>query len=330
MGRLSNILYAAFGDGEKAEKAKRMLAHEYEGQKEVYRYLSNEEVEAISGKDARELILSSSVARSGLVQIEIYNTVVKGARKRVCMREALPMVKMDTDTMRVPYGTADNYAPKTEAGSEFPPLYQKYAYKTLQAETYGNQIPISKALYEDAKFDLLEIEFEKAGKNIENSLNRVGLTELLDGSGLEWDTQGSNQGISALIRAKTLVDAGFNADTIIMHPRAWGMVFSDWKPAYNETAEQTLRNGVMPPILGMKAHVTNVAEDSATYNWNYQADNDIGMLVLDAAASGLIGMRKDITVEMNEDVVKMLINPVVYARFDAVSLNPDAICRVKF
>jgi len=233
--------------------------------------------------------------------------------------------------MRVPYGNAESVAPMKAEGAEFAAMYQDYNYVTLEAETYGNFVPITRELIEDSKFDIIAIELEKMGRNLENQLNQMALTELLDTAGNEHDTAGSNQGITAIIKAKALCETdGFYPDSVIMSPAAWGMVFVDYKPAYNPSAEDTLRNGVMPQIAGLKPFVCGVTDASATYTWDYDADGEIGMLVVDSKAAGIIGMRKDINVVMHEQPLKMLTSPVVSARWDFEAIHANAISRIEY
>lgn len=281
--------------------------------------------------NVREFVLTEDLEGSGLVQLEIYNTVLKGAVPAKCVRNVFPIVQMGTDTMRVPYGNAESVAPMKAEGAEFAAMYQDYNYVTLEAEVYGNFVPISDELIEDSKFDIIAIELEKMGRNLEGTLNQMAITELLDSAGNEHDCTGSNLGISAIIKAKALCEAdGFYPDAVIMHPDAWGTVFLDYKPSYNVTAEDSLRSGVMPQIAGLKPFVCSVPDASATYTWEYNSDSDIGMLVVDSKSAGLIGMRKDINVKMHEQPLKMIQSPVVSARWDFEAIHANAIARIMY
>jgi len=281
--------------------------------------------------NVREFVLTEDMEGAGLVQLEIYNTVVNGAVPAKCMREVFPRASMSTDTLRVPYGNAESVSPIKKEGAEFAALHQDYNYRTLTAETYGNFVPISDELVEDSKFDLIGIELEKMGRNLENKLNQMCLTDLLDNAGNEHDCAGANLGLSALISAKGLVMAdGFYPDAVIMSPTAWSVNFLDYKPAYNPNAQGSLESGVMPQIVGMRPFVCGVDDASDTYTWEYNSDSDIGALVVDSKNAGIIGMRKDINVKMHEDPLKMLKTPIVSARWDFAYLQANAIARVEY
>ena len=305
---------------------KKMLASKLPEKMRAYQDGNIYEIENV-----REFVLSEDLEGAGLVQLEIYNTVLKGAEPAKCMRNVFPVVQMGTDTMRVPYGNAESVAPMKAEGAEFAAMYQDYNYVTLEAETYGNFVPITRELIEDSKFDIIAIELEKMGRNLENQLNQMALTELLDTAGNEHDASGSNLGISAIIKAKALCEAdGFYPDAVIMHPDAWGITFLDYKPAYNPAAESTLRDGVMPSIAGLKPFVCGVANASSTYTWEYNSDSDIGMVVVDSRSAGILGMRKDINVVMHEQPLKMLSSPVVSARWDFKAIHANAISRIEY
>lgn len=327
---LSMMLELAQGTPRNPTKLKNHLAASLEQRKELYAYKGGE-VESIAPSKVRELILSESVERAGLVQTEIYNTVVSGSKAKVCMREAFPIAKMNSDVMNVPYGNAFTYAPVVAEGAELPALYQNYGYRTLTAKKYGNKIPISHELVQDAKFDLVGIELEKVGAAVENKLNQLMLTSLLDNAGNEHDCTGSNTGITAVIGARKLVEEdGYYPDTLIMHPSAYAAVLADYKPAYNWKAEDVLQSGIIPDIIGLKPFVTNVADDSSTYTWGYGTDSYIGMLAVDSKAGGIVGMREDISVEMHDDPFKMLVAPIVWGRFDASYIQANAISRIEY
>jgi hypothetical protein len=284
-----------------------------------------------SGEEVkRELLLSESIERTGLVQTQIYGTVIHGANFVTCMKEACMNVTMDTDVMNVPYGNTSMYAGIVAEGAEVPNQYQDYSYKTLTAKKYAQKAPISEELIADAKFQLVNIELEKLGRNLENARNRIMIDTMVANAGLEMDTAGTNQGLLAVLGAKVKVtDAGFNADTFVMHPELYGKVFADYKPAYNVDAEKTFRSGDIPPILGMKGYVAGITATTAV-NWDYDTDNDYGGLVFEKNAAAALGIRQDITVKYAEDPFKMLISPVAYWRGDGSFINANAVCKIRF
>jgi hypothetical protein len=284
-----------------------------------------------SGEEVkRELLLSESIERTGLVQTQIYGTVIHGANFVTCMKEACLNVSMQTDVMNVPYGSASGYATVVSEGAEVPNQYQDYSYKTLTAKKYAQKAPISEELIADAKFDLINIELEKLGKNLENARNRIMIDSMVANAGNAHDTNGTNQGLLAVLEAKVLcIDDGFSPDTFVMHPELYAKVFADYKPAYNVEAEKTFRSGDIPPILGMKGYVCGITATTGT-NWDYDTNSDYGGLVFEKNAAAALGIRQDITVKYAEDPFKMLVSPIAYWRGDGSFINANAICKIQF
>lgn len=325
---LSLMLELAAGNPKQPKRLKSELASLLEARKEVYAY-KNGAIEIVP--KVRELLLSEAVERTGLIQTEIFNTVISGAKSRVCMREIMPKVSMDRDMMNIPIGTPFIYAPKVAEGAEIPSIYQNYTYKTLQVEKFAYKIPISHELLQDCKFDLMGIEEEKVGASIENTLNRNMLTELLDNAGNEHDTTGSDQGIVACVNARKEIETDhFMPDVVVCHPQFYAKILLDYKPAYNQIAQGVLQSGILPDIAGLRPVVLTIADASSTYIWEYDTDGDIGGLVLDTKNAGIIGMREDISVEMHEDAFKMVDCPIIWARFDQTFIHANAICRVEY
>jgi HK97 family phage major capsid protein len=280
---------------------------------------------------SRELLLSESVERTGLIQTEIYNSVIAGADQMKCMEEAVMNVKMSTDIMNVPYGSTSVYAGIVMEGAEVPNQYQDYSYKTLTAKKIAQKAPISEEMIADAKFDIIGIELFKLGKNISNYVNRLMIDSMVGNAGNTHDTAGANQGVIAMISAAaSIMDDGFAADTCVMHPELWSKVIQDFKPAYNEVAEGVLRSGKVPsPLVGVNSYVCGIAASTAT-NWDYDTDDDYGGIVYDKLHAAVLGIREPLTVKYAEDPFKMLVAPIAYMRVDGTYVNANAICKIKY
>lgn len=302
--------------------------------KMIVNTLPEKMLDAYNGEEiARELLLSESVERTGLIQTEIYNAVIAGADQMKCMENAVLNIQMAFDVMNVPYGSSSVYAGIVAEGAEVPSQYQDYSYKQLTAKKIAQKAPISEEMIADAKFDIINIELNKLGRNIGNYVNRLMIDSMVGNAGNEHDTTGTAgaQGITALVGAMAAVlDDGFIADTAVLHPEMAAKVLLDYKPAYNETAEATLRTGKIPaPIVGLSTYVCGIAATTAT-NWDYDTDNDYGGLVFDKMHAAVLGVRQPLTVKYAEDAFKMLVSPIAYMRVDGTFVNANAICKVKF
>ncbi|MCK5431332.1 MAG: hypothetical protein KAJ03_01245, partial [Gammaproteobacteria bacterium] len=160
--------------------------------------------------------------------------------------------------------------------------------------------------------------------------NQVGLTELLDDAGLEHDTAGSNQGIKAVAAAiGVMKKQNYIPTDIILAPLAESMVMKEFVPT-GYTGADAVMAGRLPNMLGLNVHNCNVTDASGTYTWDYDADGEIGMILIDKFNAGAIGMRRDITIEKYDDPIRDLMGMSVTARFDVDSLQTNAICRVEY
>jgi HK97 family phage major capsid protein len=279
----------------------------------------------------RELLLSESVEGTTLIQTQMYATVMEGAQPQRCFREALPIFNTTSDTLRVPLGAAGAYASEVAEGAEIPSEEQDYSYRDFVVKKYGVRPLITNEMIEDCKYDMISQEVMYAGAKMENTLNQLHLTALLDNAGLEHDTAGTNQGVKAMGSAQTLMrNAHYNPSVTIMHPQAEGSVLSGFTLTNYAGSQSVLNSGQVPTILGMDARVCGVSDDSDTYTWGYDTDGYIGMLVLDAMKAGATAMRRDISLERYSDPIRDLLGVAVTARWGVNYLQANAIARVEY
>ena len=278
----------------------------------------------------KELLLTEAVESTTLIQAEAHATVMQGSEPSVCIRSALPTVGMKSRTMNWTVGETGTYAEEVPEATDIPIGNQDYDTVEFVAKKYGVRPLITKELIEDGLFNVAELEMKKAGRRVENRLNQNGITEIIDSAGLEHDTAATNQGIKAIAAAVSLVrGAGFNPDTLIMHPEAEAIVLQEFVPTNYYPTEAIVNTGMVPNILGLKSHTCGVV-DNGTQEWGYAADGEIGMIVYDSVAAAAIGMRRDITVENYDDPIKDMVGMSVTSRFDVESIIPNASCRVEF
>lgn len=283
----------------------------------------------------RELLLSEGI-ESSLIQAEMYSTVLQGARQAQCFRQAIPTFQMKSKQLTFPYGSTGAYANKTGEGAEARIGNQDYATLTFTAEKYTVRPVISDEMIADSLYDAMALEIEYAGTALENSLNQVMLTELLDGAGNEYDCDVggtptiADAGVKAVANAIGLIKAdGFLPDTLILSPQAEALIMAEFVPTGYVGAEAAM-SGRLPTMLGLRTFACGVADASTSYAWEYDSDGDIGMLVYDSKKAGGIGMRQDVTVKTQPDIARGLQDIVVSARFDCDSAFANAISRVEY
>ena len=278
----------------------------------------------------KELLLTEAIESTTLIQAEVHKTVMEGSEPSVCIRSALQTIPMNSKTLNWTVGETGTYAPEIPEATDIPILNQDYDTVEFKAKKYGSRPLITNELLEDSPFALAEIEMRKAGRRVENRLNQNGITELIDSAGLEQDTLGSNQGIKAIAAAVSKVRAaGFNPDTLIMHPSAEALVLAEFVPTNYYPTEAIVNTGMVPNLLGLKSYTCGVTKNG-TQEWDYDTDGDIGMVVYDSISGAATGMRRDITVENYDDPIKDMAGMTVTSRFDVEVIMADAVCRVEF
>ena len=278
----------------------------------------------------KELLLTEAIESTTLMQAEAHATVMEGAEPSVCIRNALQTVGMKSKEMNWTVGDTGTYAAEVPEATDIPILNQDYDTVQFVAKKYGDRPLISNELIEDGLFNIVDIEMKKSGRRVENRLNQNGITELIDSAGLEHDTAAANQGIKAIASGVSKVRAaGFNPDTLIMHPSAEAIVLQEFVPTNYYPTESIVNTGMVPNILGLKTYTCGVTKNG-TEEWDYDTDGDIGMVVYDSVAAAAIGMRRDITVEKYNDPIKDMVGMSVTSRFDVEVVIPNATCRIEY
>lgn len=281
----------------------------------------------------KELLMTESISGTNLVPTEIYRTVTRGAQYMNCFRQALPIYNTKSNAVKVPKNDSDSYAEEVAEGGEIPGITGSIGVTSYTIKKYGWRPQITRELVNDALFDVIENRLVRTGRCLENKLNQLVLTDLLDNAGNEKDTAGSagNQGVKAIADAVALIQVdGFMPDTVVMHPQANAMVLKDFVPG-NWEYTAMLNSGVVPNgVLGLKAFRCGVADASGSYAWEYDSDGDIGMLVLDSTAAAAIMMREDIKVENYFDPIRDLHNICCTQRYGYGYEQANAICRIEY
>jgi hypothetical protein len=278
----------------------------------------------------RELLLTTAIESTTLLQTEMHATVLEGAEPWKCMRQACTVLPMKANTLTIPVGEVGSYAPEVAEGAEIPISDQDYTAVTLTAKKYGVRPMITDEMVADALYPVIEMEIRKAGAKLENTLNQIALTNLIDNtSANEHDASGSNLGIKAIATAIKLVKAdGFIPDRIVLHPDAEALIMADYIPTGYVGAEAA-QSGKLPNLLGLSPFITNVA-DASSQTWEYNSDGDIGMVVFDSGNSTVIGERQPITIKRYEDIVRQIQGGTVSARWAVGTLQANAGARIEY
>jgi hypothetical protein len=278
---------------------------------------------------------------SELIQSEFYNAVLEGAEPNKVIRNALRVIPMKSNQQTFTLGETGGVLPLVAEGAELETNNQDYTTVTLTSKKYGEKGIITNELIEDAMYDIVALEVAKSGARAENTLNHVALTMLLDDAGLEHDTAGTNQGFKAIAAARrAMKQVNYNPDICIICAEAEYALITDAQLSYasyfgGAGTTPAVSQGVVPPLMGIKFTPSldpgDTTYDSGTYTWDFGADGEIGMVLVDSASlAAVIGLRRDITVKDYDDPIRDLKGAALTMRFATGSPFDNGICRVEF
>jgi hypothetical protein len=273
-----------------------------------------------------------------LFREQLLETIMEGAQQRQVAREASNVVNTNTRQGDVPIAQDDETAEKVGQGAEIRDDREDYTTIDWDCERVGEGARVTDAMRDQAMVDLIERQINKVGRSVENAINRVFLTELVDSAGNNFDTGGSDQGYTALNGAFGEVDQDdFRPDTYLTHPEYRTTLFDDTNLAYANRAgtNEVLRNREDAPIVGDIAGLDmHAAASDRTYpdgsddtwdagaeTWGFAADGEKGAVVYDRNHIHLFLYSPDgegMTVKDYEDPIRDLngVNARVYVDAD--------------
>ena len=126
----------------------------------------------------RELLLSTAIESTNLIQTEMYATVVEGAEPFKVMRQALNVLPMNAATLDIPVGEVGSYAREVAEGAEVPISTQDYSKVTFTAKKIAERPVITDEMVADALYPVIELELRKAGAKLENKINQMAIVEI--------------------------------------------------------------------------------------------------------------------------------------------------------
>ena len=276
--------------------------------------LSDTSGERVTKETAVDLQTSTNINR--LVQEEYLKTAIKGAKEAEFMRKIFPVVKTASNRPRIIYLKSERYGAIGAYKGEAPIFKSKLIYRPVNIRKIWTLPLATEESIKDGDWDVLEWEIKKAGASIEHTINRDMLCQLIDNATYTvQDTTGDTQ---YFIEAYSQVASTkkMTPDIAILHPKYYAAL---------------LKNGLQhfPTLPGPKIRILNEDTKSegagGTKTWGYTNTNDVGGVIFSSSKAGAIAMKEDITVEGYSNPLNDLRGAVVYARYGATYLNPDAI-----
>lgn len=279
--------------------------------------------------NVHELLLSTTVESTTLLQTEVKQTLIEGANAMKCVRDAFPIYPMQGETMQINIGETSVYAPKVKQGSIIPVRTQDYSPVTFTAEKRALRPLITKEMIKFSRFPVIAQEVNFTGRALENALNREVVDKLLAGLAATagYNTDFGGAGATPLTYINTAVTTiknnGFLPDKVMFHPSC----FNAYRVALNALNWDTgtMNNQSLPKVAGLTPYECGVTDSNATYEWGWGTDNYRGGLVYDSTCAFAIGMAEDITVEDFYDPIRQLQSMSCSIIFDAQCLQKSAM-----
>ena len=233
-----------------------------------------------------------------LFREQLLEVIMEGRQLRKVARDASNVINANTRVGDVPVASDEQFARPTAQGAEIRDDGEDYTTVQWNCEKLTEGSRVTDEMRDQAMVDLIERNIQKVGASVENGINRVFLTELVDDAGADHDTAGADQGYAALNSAVGEVDANdFRPDTYVTHPDYRTQLFNDTNLSYANRAgtNEVLRNREDAPIVGDIAGLDmHAAMSSATYDdgtdtgwsggeetWGFSSDGDKGAVVYD-------------------------------------------------
>jgi hypothetical protein len=296
----------------------------------------------VTGKQEplRELLMSTTIEGSNLIQTEMNATVQEGAELEKVYRDILPVFQTRAGVLRVPIGATGTSAGRVAEGAEIPVDFQDWGYRDFTVYKYGSTPMISQELIDRSLYDVIALEVAKAGARCENALNKYCHGTLLDNAGNEDDANVSGSGTDTYLKsaAKAMglnMADHYTSDVMVMSPLFATGILAAMVPASTigdsgQIGYDMAKSGKVGSILGMRTYVYAGDNSSSTYTWSYGTDGYIGAMVLNAKNAGAIAMEKDISVDQEVSKVKQVVNCPVSIRFGVNYLMANAIARCEY
>jgi len=290
-------------------------------------------------RPAAELLLTDAIESTSIIQEQVQRTVVAGASKFAIMRNiGCAWYNTTSNALRVPLGEAQVNAAEVAEAAEIKDRTQDYGTRTFTIVKYGVKPRISFEMVEDGLVDVVAEEIFFAGAAIENKLNFDGISNMVTNAGVVnvyaagRTSATSGNGLLVALNTKALMKvAGFYPDTFIMCSELESDLLQNSNLAHAslQGTNSVITTGQLPSkVHGMNCFVTD--NGPATTSWSYDADNDVGGILLEAKRGFGVAMRRDTTVKKFDDIVRELNTITVTMRADVSYLHANAVGKVTY
>lgn len=244
---------------------------------------------------------------------QLYDTVIEGSRKKQIARDAAMVINVETSTGDHPRAGDADFADEVAEGAAIPDDRQDYTTVEWDTVKFGKGARFTEELIDHSLIDLIEAEVEKIGRDLENSLNRQFITELVENaaSGNDVDTSAQDdRDITSVNQAITNIDlSDFEATAMVTHPLYRKTLFDSDNLVYANRAgsDEAIRQRTYNPLfdLEMVEASNGMLDPDSAETWDFGSTDDIGAVVYNMDRVGIY-MYSDIEIKDYEDPVRDL------------------------
>jgi len=326
-------------------KLAKMLEYAYAGNTEQSRMLNKESFKTTVldniPKDQKELLLTEGMESTTLLQTEVYNTILEGAQPEMVVRKIFPVIKTDTNQIRVTHESGSlSKAVDVGEGAAIPIKVEDFTTTNITINKIGCRPVITNELIEDGLWDMVSFELKRAGQKLEHKFNYDVIQEAVDKntySAISTVNAGTAFDLAKILEA--FRELGYNMYTptdLILTPYAENLLISgsNLLQANYAGSDAALRNYDVGRLFGLKMHRLNVhGESTDTYKWagadgKIDTAHDVSALVCDSSFC-MIAMRRDVTVEQYDDPIHDLQGISATMRYGVKTLEPKKACIIE-
>lgn len=268
---------------------------------------------------------------------QLFDTVIEGSRKKQIARDAATVINVETNSGDHPRGQNASFASEVAEGAAIPDDRENYDKVSWDTTKFGEGARATDELIDHSLVDLIERQVEWLGRQCENSLNRVWLTELIDNaaSGNDVDTSAeANRDIASVNAGITNIDlADFEGDTLVTHPRYRKTLFDSDNLVFSQRAgsDEAIRNRTYNPLFDLEmVNASNGMLDPDSANeWDFDTAGDFGGVVYNRDLIGLY-LYSDIQVKDYTDPIRDLEGVNARISVDANYHQPESAARLTY
>lgn len=274
----------------------------------------------------KQLTLTRESELNILIQEEVLDRVVDGARQHALIREAVPVINTNRYKARLVKRESPIYAPIVPEGGQYPVAQSNFDPVDVSVKKFGTRAVITSEMVEDCKFDIIEQELISAGGRIENGLNRYALSKMLDGCTSSDIDPTTFISASELVKAiEKIKDSNGYPDTVLMHQSAEGKLFDE-----SHYAGISAKGNGVHKLFGLSHYTATVStSDDATAKWDSTDDaNHYNAFVFDRERYARIVLKNDLNVVNYDDPVNDLVGIIVNMEVGIGITKTDAGVRI--